>query len=340
MAKDFKIEAISNNIFSKIDINKKENAKQWINDKESFEEELSKTINGLDNNQREVVLTKLEKLSQKPEGFLSSNGSIDIKKFIKTTKEIVSIEEDKLNSQNANNTNTFKEETENTKNTEEKIIEAKLKQIEQETEPYIKKWNDEEKKEYKRLVAETETKFEQIQKRKEELIKKNGIDPEKADEIAKNEFGWTRDNELVHNSVKKVHDARMAREAANENPDNAEAQKKAEIAEKEASESMEDVNRHVLKKNILKNKIAELNKQTKKPSSFEERKSLKMLGEASFEWGEDDEEHYIAIKKIMEEKKITEEEAIELFFGDPDKQMEQLIDEIILPRRNRANRYY
>lgn len=175
MAKDFKIETIANNIFSKVDINEKENAKQWESDKETFEDELSKVVKGLDNDQRDIVLSKLEKLSHTPEGFFNSNGSINVKKFIKTTKDIVSKEEAKIKSSKSDNDRNYKNENVNYKITEEKQLEAKLKQIEQEAEPYIDKWSDEEKKTYKVLIRKTEEKYQKIQKLKAKYIKsRNG----------------------------------------------------------------------------------------------------------------------------------------------------------------------
>lgn len=252
MTKDFRIEAIANNIFSMIDINKKENIKQWTKDKENFEEELFNSIQGLENEKRQKVLLRLEKMTQRPEIFLNKAGTIDVKKVIAKTQEIVAREEtlDKVDNKSKEESDKKEEKTQNEKN-----FEKKIEEILDGSEKYTKNWSKEEKEAYEELVRETEKKLEDIQNRIVELIKE-GMSAEEAEKIAKKEFQWSRRDDAVQNSIVASQEAKKARKYADIHREDKNAQKKADELETKAQKEFDVVKIYAQAKAIT-SKLAE-----------------------------------------------------------------------------------
>lgn len=137
------------------------------------------------------------------------------------------------------------------------------------------------------------------------------MDSKKAEDKAKEELGWNKDDEILHNGTTKAHEARIARDKANLNPENEDLQNIAIKKEKEARESS-DKSRKVVQKRIYIVKLENMKRS-------QTNKNLESDQNEEIFWREEEEKKYNAIKRIMQEKGVTEETAIEEYFDELDR---------------------
>lgn len=172
MGNNSKIDSIVNNIFSKVEINEKENYKQWQLDKDKFQEELEIAINEFDNETRKLILLRLEKDAESGKvEFYDSAGNINLKKISKVTKNIAKevTEKNTVNSnieQTSNNTNLG--------STQEK--EQRIEEIKQDFASFMSGWSKEEQDIFAKSMDEALKKKEEVEK-----LVESGISQEDAE---------------------------------------------------------------------------------------------------------------------------------------------------------------
>lgn len=177
MGNNSKIDAIADIVFSKVEINKKENYKEWKKDKERFQEELEIALNEFDNETKKTILFRLEKDAESGQStFFNSSGNIDIQSIPKITRNIAKqVNEKNINTSKISDTNITKE---NTMSHEEKV-----EKIKEEFEPFTKGWSAEDKTFFAESVAEAMRKKKQMEKyikegsSQEEAEKRARIEP-------------------------------------------------------------------------------------------------------------------------------------------------------------------
>lgn len=115
------------------------------------------------------------------------------------------------------------------------------------------------------------------------------MDSKKAEDKAKEELGWNKDDEILHNGTTKAHEARIARDKANLNPENEDLQNIAIKKEKEARESS-DKSRKVVQKRIYIVKLENMKRS-------QTNKNLESDQNEEIFWREEEEKKYNAIKR-------------------------------------------